>query len=112
MVAELDTKLLHPRSPLTVVSLRILAAMSESVMDGEARSPKIMVVPVSRMFRESLEFWRHKSTLALDVESKQPSCPVLHRELIELTPGSASPAQLIEEDAVPSRLISGLPFER
>ena len=112
MAAELDTMLPHPRLPLTVVFLRIDTAVSERVSAGGATSPELMLLPLSRMFREALLFWKHRSTLALDVESRRPSCPVLHRELMELTPGNASPAQLIEEDVVPSRLMSGLPFER
>ena len=95
----------------TVVSFRFAAA-SVRVNDGAAKSPKMNVLSVRRMLREAVVFWKHKSTLALEVAIKHPSCPVLHRELIELTPGSASPIQEMELDVVPKRLISGLPFER
>ena len=107
-----DTKLPRPRLLLTVVFTRIDTAVSERVKAGDVTSPKDIVDPVSLMLREAVVFWRHKSTFARDVETKHPSCPVRQRELIALTPGNASPTQLMEEDVVPSSEISGLPCER
>ena len=95
----------------TFVSFRF-ASESDRVIDGAARFPKIKALPARRMLRVALVFWKHKSTLALDVEIKHPSWPLLHLELMELIPGNASPLQLILEDVVPSRFTSGLPFER
>ena len=82
MLAALDTKLPHPRFPLTVVFLRIDTAVSSRVKAGDAKSPKLIALPVSRMLREAAEFCKHKSTLARDVDIRHPFCPVLHRELI------------------------------
>ena len=56
----------------TVVSFRF-ASESERVNDGAAKSPKMKVLPVSRMLREAVVFWKHKSALARDVAIKQPS---------------------------------------